>query len=179
LHAATSHHEHLERRLELVVGHADHVDVVGAVEHHLLGLESASGGVELVSQLRCLLVLLPARGLAHLAIEPLHHRLGVAAQEVGERIDVGAVGLVGDAGDLGNARPATASDVEVEARSLRSGALIEERVGTRAHREDTRQGIERVSDRPRVTVRSEVADLLALRASEHLGARPLLTDRQR
>ena len=178
-HPAPSHHEHLKRGLEIVVGHADHVDALGAIEHHLLGFEGAPRGAELVAELRRLLVLLALGRLVHLAVETLHHRLRVAGEEVGERVDVGAVGLVRDPAHLGHARPAAPTDVEVEARSLRARTLVEEGVGARAHREDAGQRVERVADRPRVPVRPEVADLLPLRAAEHLGARPLLPHGER
>jgi hypothetical protein len=39
-HPALAHVEHLHGGLELVVGHADHVEVLAAVGHHLLASRS-------------------------------------------------------------------------------------------------------------------------------------------
>ena len=57
-HASAANEEHLERGLQVVLGHADHVEVLGLGEDHLLGLHGAAGGGELIPELRRLLVLL-------------------------------------------------------------------------------------------------------------------------
>ena len=70
-HAAPADEEHLERRLQVVLVHPDHVEVLGLREHHLLALDGLARGGELVAELRRPLVLLTAGGLLHLAFEPV------------------------------------------------------------------------------------------------------------
>ena len=177
-HPAAPDEEHLERGLEIVLGHPDDVEVLGRREHHLLALERPAGRLQLVADLRRLLVLLTLRGLRHLALEALEHRAGVARQELGQGVDVGPVPLLGDARRLGHARARAPADVEVEAGPPGARPLVEERVRARPHGEDAGEGIERVADRPGVPVGTEVSDLLALRAAEHLRPRPPLPHRQ-
>ena len=81
--------------------------------------------------------------------------------------------------DLGDARPRAPSDVVVEARPLRARSLVEERVRAGPHGEHARQRVEGVADRPGVPVRAEVPHALALRAPQHLRARPRLPHRER
>ena len=112
-------------------------------------------------------------------VEALEDRLRVAGQEVPERVHVAPVGLLRDPRGLRHARPGAAADVVVEARPPGARALVEEVVRARADREDAGERVERVPDRPRVPVRAEVPDLLALGPPEHLGSRPRLPDRER
>ena len=56
---------------------------------------------------------------------------------------------------------------------------VELRLGARADREGAQQEVERLADRVRVRVRTEVADALALLAAQHHRPRPLLVERDR
>ena len=178
-HTAAPDEEHLERRLEVVLGERDHVEVLGRRQHHLLRLEGPACGEQLVAVPRRLLELLPLGGRAHLLLETPEHRACVATQELRHGVDVRSVRLLGGARGLGHARAGAPADVVVQARPLRTRPLVEEGVRARPHREDTGQGIERVADRPGVPVGPEVPHPLALGAAEHLRARPLLPHGER
>ena len=97
-HPSPPHEEHLERGLQIVLREADHVEVLGLGEHHLLRLHRPARGGELVAELGGLLVLLALGRLPHLGVQPRDDGLRVAAQEVAQRVDVGPVGLLGDPG---------------------------------------------------------------------------------
>ena len=172
-HPAAPDDEHLERRLEVVLGQPDDVEVLGLGEHHLLGFHGPARGAQLVAQLGGLFVLLAPGRRVHLGFEPAEHLFRVARQEVGHGVDVLPVGLLRDPGDLGHARTRAAADVEVQARPLRARPLIEERVGAGADREHAGERIEGVADRPGVGVGTEVAHLLALGPAQHLRPRPV------
>src|SRR5205085_8960041 len=100
--------------------------VLLAGQDHLLGLDGLARRGELVAELPGLLVLLAPRGAMHLRLEPLQYRRVVSREEVGERVHVRAVPLVGDAGELRNARPAAPPDVVVETRPFGARPLVEE-----------------------------------------------------
>ena len=144
-----------------------------ATEHHLLGFERAARGEQLVAQLGRLLELLAlgrrpasrprARGAPASRCPP--------GTPPSRRRGRGRTPRVVP-GDLGHAGPRAPPDVVVEARPLRAGSLVEERVRARPHGEHARQRVEGVADRPRVPVRAEVPHPLALRAAQHLRARP-------
>ena len=136
-------------------------------------------GADLVAELRGPFVFLAAGGLLHLLLEPPEDRLVVARQEVREGLDLRAVGLLGDAGDLRHARPGAAPDVVVQAGPAARAPLVEEGVGAGADREHAGERVERLADRVGVSVGAEVADALALRPAHHLRARPRLPHRQR
>jgi hypothetical protein len=177
-HPAPPDEEDLERGLQVVLDHADDVEVLGLGEHHLLALHRPARGGQLVAQLGGVLVLLSIGRLPHLAIEPLHDRSVVAGQEVGQGVDMRAVGLVRHAGDLRYARSGAATDVVVQAGPTGAPPLVEERVRARSYRKHAGGGVERLTDRVRVPERTEVPDLLPLGAAQDLGPRPLLADRQ-
>ena len=91
-----SNREHLERRLEVVLGEAHHVQVLRADQDHLLALERAACRLQLVAEPCRLLVLLAIGRLGHLRVEPLQDGLRVPREEVPERLHVSSIGLLGD-----------------------------------------------------------------------------------
>ena len=111
-HPAPPHEEHLHGRLQGVLHQADHVEVLVAGTHHLLGLHRLAHRVEPVPQTGGPLVLhLVGRG-GHLGAEALDHRVGVAlqeAQQLGHHLGV----VVG--GHLPHARPRALLDVVQQA----------------------------------------------------------------
>ena len=86
-HPALAHVEHLDRRLELVVGDADHVEVLVAVGHHLLALDGLAHRRQPVAQARRPLELEVVGGLAHVGVELLHDGVGVAVEELAQLVD--------------------------------------------------------------------------------------------
>ena len=99
-----SNREHLERRLEVVLGEAHHVQVLGADQDHLLALQRPPRRLQLVAEPSRLFVLLPLGGPGHLEIEPLQHRLGAPARSPPSSRRL-SVRLLGDAGLRGHHGP--------------------------------------------------------------------------
>ena len=148
-------------------------------EHHLLALERPARRRSWSRSLRRLLVLLALGGLRISPSSRWSTGRALPGQEVGQRVDVRPVRLLGDPRRVGDARARAPADVEVEAGPSGARPLVEERVRARSDREDPREGVERVADGPRVAVRAEVPDLLPLRAAQHLRPRPPLPHGQR
>ena len=168
--------EDLHRRLELVVGDPDDVELLGLLAHHLLALDGLADRGELVPQAGGPLELELVGRLGHERLEPLHHGRGLAAEEREELVDEGAVLVVGD---RLHARRHALLDVRVEARPAEPLVALELAVGARADRERAQQQVEGLADRVGVGVRTEVADALALLAAHDHGAWPLLVERHR
>ena len=173
-HAALAHVEHLHRRLEIVVGDADHVDVLVLVGDHLLLGDRLLHGDQTVAQARRTLELELGGGALHLRLEPMDDLVGVAGEEVAQLADELAVRHLLD---LADARAGALLDVEEQARPPEPLMLVELGRAARADREAPQQQVERVADRVRVRVRAEVARALALAAAHDQRPRPLLVDR--
>ena len=108
--------------------------------------------------------------------EPLEHRVVLAVEEVDQLRDEAVVLLVVDRVD---ARRRALLDVRVQARPAEPVMPVELVLRARADRERPQQQVERLADRVRVRVRTEVAHALALLAAQHHRARPLLVERDR
>ena len=143
--------EDLHRRLELVVGEADDVDVLVAVGDDLLALDRAAHGAEAVAQPGRLLELEVRGRLAHLLVEALDDRRRVAVEELAQLLDELAVG---DLVDLADTRPGALLDVEQQARPAEALVLLELRRAARADRERAQQLVERLADGVGVGVRA-------------------------
>ena len=166
--------EHLHRRLELVVGEADDVEVLVAVGDHLLALDRPPHGGQAVAQARRLLELERPSAASRISwSRRLTIGVGVAVEEVAQLVDELAVRhLV----DLADARPGALLDVEQQARPAEALVLLELRRAARADRERAQQLVERVADGVGVGVRPEVAGALALAPAHHQRPRELLVD---
>ena len=88
--------EDLHRRFERVLGDPDHVEVLGALGHHLLGLGRLVHDDDAVTQAGGPLELQMVRGVLHLGFEPGQHGLGVAREKAHEVLDVPVVRRVVD-----------------------------------------------------------------------------------
>ena len=174
--AAATDVEHLHRRFEIVLGDADHVDVLVAIGDHLLLGDRLAHRREPIAQARRTLELELARGRPHRGLEALDDLVGVARQEVTQLVDELPVRhLI----DLADARSGALLDVEQQARAAESVVLVELGRAARADREAAQQEVERVADRVGVGVRPEVPRALALAAAHHERPRPLLVDGHR
>ena len=91
-HAALAHEEDLHRGLELVVGDADHVDVLVAVAHDLLFLDGPAHTGQPVAQAGRLFELHAVRRGEHLLLETLDDLVGVAVEERQQLVDQHLVG---------------------------------------------------------------------------------------
>ena len=163
--------EHLHGRFELVVGEADHVEVFVPVSHHLLTLDGFAHRHQPVPQPGRLLELQLVGGLAHLRLEPLDDGVGVAVEEVEELTDERVVVLLVDRGD---ARAAALLDVVQQARPAQLLVPAELVVRAGPQRERPQEQIERLADRVRVAVRSEVPHALAPRSPHDHRTGPLV-----
>ena len=114
--------------------------------------------------------------LVHLLVEPVEDGRGVAVEELDQLVDQAVVLVVVDGAD---ARRRALLDVRVEARAAEALVAVELVLRARADRERAEQQVERLADRVRVRVRTEVADALALRAPQHHRPRPLLVEGDR
>ena len=170
-HPAPAHEEHLHGGLQGVVHQPDHVEVLVAGAHHLLGLDRFAHRGQAVAQPGGPLVVeLAGRG-RHLLFEAVEHRVAVAlqeAQQLGHHLGV----VVG--GHLAHARPRALLDVVQQARLAQAGVAAELAVGAGADRERAQQQVEGVADGVGVAVGTEVAVALAAPAPHHHGPGPLV-----
>ena len=111
--------------------------------------------------------------LLHLTLEPLHHRLGVTAEELDQLVDQTVVLLLVDGPD---ARGAALLDVTQKARAAQAVVVVELVVRARPHRERPQQQVERLPDGVGVAVGTEVAHALALLAPHDHGPGPLVVE---
>ena len=163
-HAALADEEHLDRGLEVVLGEADHVEVLAAVAHHLLLGDGLAHALEPVPDPGRLLELELAAGLGHLGFHAGDDRVGLAVEEVEQ---LGGHLLVGLAVDLADARTRALLDVEQQARPPEPVVVVELVVRAGAEREGAQQQVERLADGVGVAVGPEVLDALALAAPHH------------
>ena len=159
-HPSAADVEHLDGRLELVLGERDDVGVGAVAEHDGLLLQGAAQRLEVVAQPGGELELEVVARLVHPPLEPLDHHVGLAGHEVAEVVDDLAVLVRGDPAD---ARRAALADVAEQARPADLPGALEHAGAAGARREHPQQQVERLADRPRVAVRAEVAHALALR----------------
>ncbi len=171
--AALPHEEHLHGGFEIVVGEADDVDVFVPVGDHLLALDRFAHCGEPVAHARRTLELERVRRLAHLGLEPLDDRVGLAVEELEQ---LGDENVVGGLVDLTDARPAALLDVEQQARPTLAVVMGELVVAAGTDRERAQQQVERLADRVRVAVRTEVAHALAPQTAHDHRPRPLVVE---
>ena len=174
--ATLAHEEDLHGGFELVVGDADHVDVLVAVGHDLLLLDGAAHTGQPIAQPGRLLELHAVRRREHLLFEALDDFVGIAVEEGQQLVDEH---LIRRRLDLAHARPRTLLDVEQQARSTEAFVMRVLVLAARADRERAQQQVQRLADRVRVAVGAEVAHTLLLGAPHHHGPRPLLVQRDR
>ena len=141
-HPAPPDPEDLHRRLQRVLGQAHHVEVLGPVRDHLLGLGRLVHGDDAVAQAGGALELEVLGGVQHLGFQPVQHRLGVAREEPHQVVDVAVVGLVVDGA---HARARAAVDVVEQAGPAQALVPGELGVRARAHREAADEEVERAS----------------------------------
>ena len=139
-HPAPAHVEDLHRRLELVLGQPDHVEVLRPVGDHLLASRPPCAPRRAGRAAAP-----PARTRASSdaacisASRPRQHGLGVAGEEAHEVGHVAVVRLVVDGAD---ARPRAALDVEEQAGPAEPLVPAELGVRAGAHREGPQQQVE-------------------------------------
>ena len=168
--------EHLDRCLELVVGDADHVEVLVLVGDHLLLRDRLAHRRQSVAQAGGAFELEFARSAPHFGLEPVDDVVGVSGQEVAELADQLAIRHLLD---LADARPRALLDVVEQAWLAQPLVLVELRRAAGPDREAPQQQIERVPDRIGVRVRPEVPDALTLATAHHHRPWPLLVHRHR
>ena len=113
-HPAPADVEDLHRGLERVVGDTDHVEVLGPLGDHLLGLGRLLRHGDAVAQAGRPLELQVLGRCQHLGLQPGQHRLGVTGEEPHQVLDVAVVGGVVDRAD---ARARAALDVDRAGRA--------------------------------------------------------------
>ncbi len=169
--AAAAHVEHLDGRLQLVLGEGDHVAVGAVGQDDGLLLQRALQRADVVAEPGGALVLLGRGGLPHVAFEALDEPGGVARHEVAEVLGEEAVLLRGDAAD---ARRGALADVAEQAGAVELVLALEHPGAARPDGEHPQQLVDGLADRPGVRVRPEVAHALALRAPHDHHPRELL-----
>jgi hypothetical protein len=170
-HPAPAHVEDLHRRLERVLGDADHVEVLRPLGHQVLGLRRLAGHGDPVAQAGGPLEFEVVGRFLHGEFQPLEDRLGVPGEEAHEVFDIAVVRDVVDGPD---AWPRTALNVIEEARPTQALMADELVVGAGADREAAHQEVEGGPDRPGVAVGAEVPDPLSFTSAHHGGAGPLV-----
>ena len=165
--------EHLHRRLQLVVGDADDIEILAAVGDHLLALDRPADRCQPVAHPGRLLELQRVGGLPHLGLEVAHDRVGVAVEEVAQLVDELAVRHLLD---LTDARTGALLDVVQQARPPEPLVLAELGRAAGPDRERAEQLVEGVADRVGMAVRPEVAHALALATPHDHRPGPRLVD---
>ncbi len=165
--------EDLDRRLEIVVGQPDHVDVVSARADHLLFLDGPPHAVQPVAVTGGELELVSGSRVRHARLQIFDDTVGVPFQEPDE---VGDEALIVRVADLSHARTRALLDVEQQARSPL--LLVPRQLGvrTRADGECSQEEVEGLADGVGVAEGPEVANLLATTAPHDHGAWPLVAD---
>ncbi len=146
--------EQLDRRLVVLPGDADQVELGPGEGGHLLALHRPLDGPDLVAQHGGPLVLGPLGGVGHLAGERLDERLLAALEEELHLLDVGAVGVLRDRLD---ARALAALDVVQEAGPLEGPLAFLDLDRAGPEREQPADEVHRLVDARRRGVRPEVA----------------------
>ena len=77
----------LDGGLQVVLGEGDDISVGAVAEHDGLLLHRPAQRLEVVAQPGGELELQALAGLGHLALEPLHHQVGLAGHEIAEVVD--------------------------------------------------------------------------------------------
>ena len=170
-HASAADVEDLDGRLQLVLGDRDQVGVGRVGEHDRALLHGLLQGPDVVAQAGRPLVLHLLGRLRHLLLQAADVRARAAGHEVAELLGQFVVLLGGDAADAG--RRALA-DVAEQTGPAGARGVLEDAGRAGAHGEDAQEEVHGVTDRPRVSVRPEVAHALALVAAHHLDARKFL-----
>ena len=172
-HPSPAHEEHLDGGLEVVLGQADHVEVLGAVAHDLLLLDRLAHRDQPVPHPGRPLELELVGGRPHAALEPVDDGVGVALEELQQLVDVGGVGLGLDGAHAG-ARALL--DVVQQAGPAQPLVAVELGLAAGAQGERAQQQVERLPDGVGVGVGPEVAHALALGPPHHRGPGPLVGD---
>ena len=144
-HPAAADVEHLDRRLERVVGERDDVGVGAVAEHDRVLLHRPPQRADVVAQPGGPLVVLRVGRGAHLRLEPAGEPLGLAGHEVAEVVDDLPVLLGADPPDAG--RRALA-DVAEQAGPADLAGAPEDAGAAGAGREDAQQQVERSRGSP-------------------------------
>ena len=169
--AALADEEDLDRGFEVVLGQADHVEVLAAVAHHLLLGDGLAHALEPVPDPGRLLELELAAGFGHLGFHAGDDGVGLAVEEVEQ---LGGHLLVGLAVDLADARTRALLDVEQQARPAQPVVVVELVVRAGPQREGAQQQVEGLADGVGVGVGPEVLDALLLAPPHHHGPGPLV-----
>src|SRR5665647_2827392 len=164
--------EHLDRSLELIVGKGKHVGVGRISQHHGRLLQRPGQGPDIVPHPGRLLVVERGSGGRHTGFETLDEPAGVAGHEVAEVLGDHPVLFGADPADT---RSGALVDVAEQARPADLSGTCEDTTAAGAHREHAQQLVERLADRPRLGVGTEVSRPLALGSPHHLSAGELLT----
>ena len=96
-HPAPADEEHLDRRLQVVLGEGGDVEVLRGRGHHLLAFHGLADAAQLVAQPGRQLEVELLGGLAHLGLQPLQGRPGAPVHEGHEVLDDPPVLVGGDA----------------------------------------------------------------------------------
>ena len=173
-HLAVADDEELHRRLVVLSGQADEVELGPGEGGHLLALHRPLDGPDLVAQDGGTLVVGPLGRGTHLDPERLHERLLAALEEELDLLDVGAIGVLRDRLD---ARALAALDVIQEARPLeRADAVLDvDRAGP--EREQPADEVHRLVDARRRGVRPEVPAAVVDELARPLDPREVVAER--
>jgi hypothetical protein len=168
--------EDLDGRLQLVLGHGDQVGVGRVGEDDRALLHGLLQGLDVVTETGRPLVLHLLGRVRHRLLQTADVRARAAGHEVAELLGQFAVLLLGDTADTGRGALA---DVAEQAGAAGARGVLEDTGRAGADGEHAQQQVHGVADRPRVSVRPEVADALLLVTAHHLHARELLVHRHR
>ena len=168
--------EDLDGSLEVILCEGEHIGIGGIGQDHGRLLQCPGQRRDVVAQPGRLLVVELGGGGLHPGLEALDEPAGVAGHEVAEVLGDRPVLVGTDPVDTGGG---ALVDVAEQARSADLAGTGEDTTAAGAHGEDAQQLVERLADRPRMGIRTEVSRPLALGSAHHLGAGELLTQGDR
>ena len=156
------HVEDLNRHLERVGGHGEHICVGAVRQHDGVSFGGLAQRIQRVADHRRPLVLLGFGRGPHLPGQLALQGASLARPERTEIVGDLTVLVGGHSSDAGSR---TFADVTEQAGTIRGHRIAEDAVAARSHREDPEQQIHRFPNRPRLTERPVVAPALALDAA--------------
>ena len=174
--APAAHVDNVHRSVQVVADEREHVSIRAIVEHDRVALQHRAQRLDIVAQLRRTLEVELHGGLTHLLLQVTDHRACAPLHELTQALRELAVLLHGNAP---HTRGRALVDVTEQARAPLRLRALKHTSRTRAHREDAKQLIDRLANRPHLRVRAEVARPRPLALARHLHAREALPHRHR
>ena len=173
---AATHEEHLNRRLQVVLRVGEQVGVHGRAEHHGVTLKRLSQRGNIVTKNRGAFKVHLGGGFLHFRGQLRNMLLRATRHKTGQPTRQLAV-LLG--ANLAHARRRALIDIAEQTRAATILRAIKHAVRAGTHREHAQQRIQGFTNRPRLRIRTKIANALTALTAGHHRARVHIIDRNR